>query len=204
MQAKPGRPPKDSIDRKSRILEAARASFANFGYERTTIREVAVAANVDPKLVMHYFGNKQSLFAAAIVLPPAISNVAELLAAVPRDQWGAMVARFTWAEVDPLRDRTMVGLIRAAASEPRAAEQLRRFYVENVLLRLLQAAKVDAPEVRAVTLSSLIVGLAFSRHIIGVQESFPIDADAQQALVAQTIQTILTAPVRDQPASTSS
>lgn len=47
------------------ILNAARATFAELGYERSTIRRIAEAAGVDPGLVMHYYGSKQQLFALA-------------------------------------------------------------------------------------------------------------------------------------------
>ncbi|MEU7898335.1 TetR family transcriptional regulator [Nonomuraea sp. NPDC049152] len=49
-----------------RILEAARALFAEKGFERTTIRAVAAAAGIDPALVMQHFGTKQSLFERAV------------------------------------------------------------------------------------------------------------------------------------------
>ncbi|MFI5505857.1 helix-turn-helix domain-containing protein [Mycobacterium sp. NPDC051804] len=53
--------------------------FGQNGLERTTIRSVAKAAKVDPALVMHYFGNKDKLFAEASRLdisPPDLSGVA--------------------------------------------------------------------------------------------------------------------------------
>ncbi|MGY0062251.1 TetR/AcrR family transcriptional regulator [Streptomyces sp. LZ34] len=49
-----------------RILAAARELFAERGFERTTIRAVATAAQVDPALVMQYFGSKQQLFSQAV------------------------------------------------------------------------------------------------------------------------------------------
>src|ERR1700748_352490 len=54
-----GRPPGAAI------CDIARSQFGSHGFERTTIRSVASAASVDPALVMHYFGNKAALFAAA-------------------------------------------------------------------------------------------------------------------------------------------
>src|SRR4051794_1553668 len=54
-----------------RILEAARKLFADLGFERTTIRAVAKAAEVDPALVMQYFGSKQDLFSEAVRVAPA-------------------------------------------------------------------------------------------------------------------------------------
>jgi AcrR family transcriptional regulator len=49
-----------------RILAVARELFAERGFERTTIRAVASAAQVDPALVMQYFGSKQQLFSQAV------------------------------------------------------------------------------------------------------------------------------------------
>ena len=47
------------------ILEAARAQFAEHGFDKTTVRSVAAAAGIDPALVMQYYGNKEGLFAAS-------------------------------------------------------------------------------------------------------------------------------------------
>lgn len=54
-----------------RILDAARALFAEVGYERATIRAIARSAEVDPALVMQYFGSKQGLFQQAVRVTPA-------------------------------------------------------------------------------------------------------------------------------------
>jgi AcrR family transcriptional regulator len=48
---------------RSTILDAARAIFAREGYERTTIRDIAAAAAIDPAMVIRYFRSKEELFA---------------------------------------------------------------------------------------------------------------------------------------------
>src|SRR4029450_7511186 len=70
-----GRRPGESGPRDA-ILEAARREFAQHGYDRTTIRNVARGAGVDPALVHYFFGTKTELFAAAMQLPV---NPAELV-----------------------------------------------------------------------------------------------------------------------------
>jgi hypothetical protein len=45
-----------------RILAAADDLFITRGYERVTIRDIAVAADADPALVIRYFGSKNDLF----------------------------------------------------------------------------------------------------------------------------------------------
>ncbi|NIR34980.1 MAG: helix-turn-helix transcriptional regulator, partial [Actinobacteria bacterium] len=66
---KPGRRPGDPGVTRAAILDAARAVFGELGFERATIRRIAASADVDPGLVLHYFGTKQGLFAAAHELP---------------------------------------------------------------------------------------------------------------------------------------
>ena len=53
-------------DPRERILDAARQQFARDGYERTTIRSVATEAEIDPSMVMRYFGNKEGLYLAVL------------------------------------------------------------------------------------------------------------------------------------------
>ncbi|MFC7615369.1 TetR/AcrR family transcriptional regulator [Actinokineospora soli] len=57
--------PRRSDATKAAILTAARERFATDGYERATIRSIAADANIDPSMVMRYYGNKEKLFAAA-------------------------------------------------------------------------------------------------------------------------------------------
>ena len=49
-----------------RILAAARRLFGEHGYDRTTIRAIAAAADSDAGLVMRYFGSKEQLFAEVV------------------------------------------------------------------------------------------------------------------------------------------
>lgn len=55
-----------SLAAREAILSAARARFTEQGYDRTTIRQVATDANIDPSMVMRYYGSKDGLFAAAV------------------------------------------------------------------------------------------------------------------------------------------
>ena len=81
-----GRRPGGS-DTRERIAVAARSLFADLGYERTTFRGIAAAAGVDPALVVHFYGSKDELFRQVMVLPPAMADALEQLAAGPRRAW---------------------------------------------------------------------------------------------------------------------
>lgn len=142
------------------ILAAAQTLFATEGYERATIRSVARAAGVDPALVLRYFGNKDGLFAAAA----RIDEMAPDLTGVAPDRVAdVLVPVFVnaWRENGPL-----LGLLRAAASRPTAAEALRKLFVQVVTPTLAPLA-VDRAEERAALIGSQLVGVAVSRLIIG-------------------------------------
>lgn len=44
---------------RQRILEAARERFATEGYDLTTVRAVAAAADVDAAMIYYFFGGKR-------------------------------------------------------------------------------------------------------------------------------------------------
>lgn len=60
-----GKPPGKG-DRKERILTAALELFAAKGHSRTTLREIARQAEVDPALIHYFYGDKDTLFREAV------------------------------------------------------------------------------------------------------------------------------------------
>jgi len=48
------------------LLAAAQELFGQQGYERTTLREIGELAGVDAALIARYFGNKASIYIAAL------------------------------------------------------------------------------------------------------------------------------------------
>ncbi|MGY2061462.1 helix-turn-helix domain-containing protein, partial [Nocardia gipuzkoensis] len=57
---------RDSGATRAAILGAAQELFAERGYERATVRDIAARAGVNQALLFRYFGNKDELFRAAI------------------------------------------------------------------------------------------------------------------------------------------
>ena len=196
MEAKkigPGRPKGTGRDTKAMIGKIASKQFSEIGYEKTTIRSVAEASGVDPKLVMHYFGNKEKLFASTMSLPHEAAAALTLLGLVPKRQWGSRISDLVWLSKKAKSNKAIVGIIRASASEEKAAEMLREFYTENLFNPMLSALKVDHQEIRSVMLSSLMVGYTFNNEILGLFEHLGVSDKKSKALFAKTVQTILTA-----------
>ena len=59
---------------REQIAIAARAQFAERGFERATFRAIAEAAGVDPALVVHFYGSKDDLFREVMQLPPGLAD----------------------------------------------------------------------------------------------------------------------------------
>src|SRR5262245_21930264 len=124
-QPRTGRRPGPSTTR-AEILAAARASFAELGYDRTTARGVAARAGVDPALVLRYFGSKEGLLVAALeaAMDPG-ARIPEVGGGERGTPGERLVRDFlsVW-EVSPSCE-IMLGMLRSAATNERAAELLR-------------------------------------------------------------------------------
>ncbi|MZD09631.1 TetR family transcriptional regulator, partial [Streptomyces sp. SID5785] len=63
----PGPPPAadTDTDRRSLVLDSAMATFARFGYRKTSMEEVARAARISRPGLYFLFSSKEALFRAA-------------------------------------------------------------------------------------------------------------------------------------------
>ncbi len=168
-------------DTREAIVQAARRQFSDKGYQGTTLRSVGAAAGVDPRLVLHYFGTKQQLFVQSLELP---TNPAVLLERLFAPGPGTLGERAAETIVAILEDedsrRVMVSVIRAAASEPEAAELIRGVLTTTVLLPVAERVGGANPRLRATLAASQIVGLATARHVVGLE---PLASASREQLV---------------------
>lgn len=160
---RPARRRRDAEGTKATILEAARARFASEGYERATIRAIALDAGIDPALVMRYFGSKEQLFTLAAEFDLRLPDFASL----PRDEVGAaLVAHFLdrWEQ-----DDTFLALLRAAVTHEAAEKRLRAILSEQVapMIGALSDDPARAPA-RAILVSSQLLGMALCRYVFRV------------------------------------
>jgi len=145
----------------------ARQQFAELGYERVSVRGVAREAGVDPKLVHHYFGGKESLFAAVVELPLTPGDVIAELREPSEEALGHRLARIiVRLQSNALSRMTMLGVIRAATSQPLAAERIRALLTTRLLLPIARELTIDQPDVRAALVGSQVVGLIMARYVV--------------------------------------
>jgi AcrR family transcriptional regulator len=155
-------PARRSDATKATILAAARAQFAALGYQATTIRAVANAAEIDPAMVMRYFGNKEGLFAAAADFDLRLPD----LAGVPRDALGAaLVAHFLdrWED-----DETLMALLRTASTNEAAAARMQALFSSQMapLIARLSGDSRAGAAARAGLIASQVLGLALCRYVL--------------------------------------
>lgn len=190
-----GRRPAGSGTREA-IARAAREQFAELGYDRTSVRGIARAADVDPKLVHHFFGGKEELFAQVVQLPVDPEAVLGRLAEPGRESVGERFAAFVLdAQSNPIARATMLSIIRAAANERHAAERIRSLLTARLLLPLAHRLGVDSPELRGSMIASQVVGLTMARFVVKLPALSTAEESDLQALLAATIDAALSAPL---------
>ena len=114
-----------------------RERFAQSGFERATIRAIAADANIDPSMVMRYFGNKDQLFAAAADFDLDFPDIA----GIDPDQMGArMVAHFMnrWE-----RDEALIVLLRSSTTNADAAARMQAIFAAQLLPAIAKVNAVD-------------------------------------------------------------
>jgi AcrR family transcriptional regulator len=151
--------PRDGEATRSTILATARSQFGDRGFERTTIRSIASEAGVDPALVMHYFGSKAELFAAASrfdITFPDLSGVE------PQRVADVLLPMFisVWGPQGPF-----LPLLRAAATNRGAADALLEVFVDQVAPALAVVVP-DRAEERAALVGSQLLGIAVARYVL--------------------------------------
>ncbi|MEV5413204.1 TetR family transcriptional regulator [Thermopolyspora sp. NPDC052614] len=176
-----------SGDTKAAIRAAARERFAADGYDRATIRAIAADAGIDPAMVMRYFGNKESLFAAAAEFDLRLPDLSQ----VPHDELGARIAAHMITRWDG--DETLLALLRAAVTHPAAADRIREIFAAQ-LGPAVQAIAPDDPVTRSGLVASQVLGLALTRYVLRLPPVAAMDKDAVVAWLGPTLQRYLTGP----------
>jgi AcrR family transcriptional regulator len=182
--------PLRSAATRANILRAAQARFASDGYHKATIRAIAAAAEIDPSMVMRYYGNKAALFAAAVDIDLRLPSLTTL----PRSRLGETLVTHVldrW-EGDPADDALLM-LLRSAATDDAAAERMRIIF-RTQLAPAIRTVVGDSAEAtrRAGLIATQMLGLALCRHILRLRPVAALSRDAVVASIGPTIQRYLT------------
>ncbi|MGO9384334.1 MAG: TetR family transcriptional regulator [Mycobacterium sp.] len=174
------------------IEDTARKLFAELGYERTSLRQVALQAGVDPTLVSHYFGAKRDLFLAVVELPFNLAVVIDVIVADDQATAGRRLAALVLGVLDDeVRRRPLLGIVRAATAEPEAAALVRDFLTRNVITPIAARLGTDDADYRAALVMSQIMGFTLTRYVVGIDALAHRDREAVTVDLGGTLQRYL-------------
>ncbi|MFI7640937.1 TetR family transcriptional regulator [Nonomuraea sp. NPDC049400] len=145
-----------------RILGSARALFAEVGFERATIRAIAKRAEVDPALVMQYFGSKQELFQRAVQAAPvahgepAADEVVEQVLGTLGVKMGEL-------------PQSSLAMMRSMLTHPEAAVSARKVLGEQID-RLARAVAGEDARLRAALMMMTMLGVTVGHQLLDLDE----------------------------------
>jgi AcrR family transcriptional regulator len=184
---RPGTP-----ETRDEILAVARRRFATRGYDATSLRGIAADARVDPALLIHYFGSKEGLFAAATGLPGRLSEVFAGPGDASLPEFAESLVRVYLQFVDSDQSRNAIlALVRSAVSNEKAAAMLREFLAAELLPVIGRFAGHENAPLRASLVAAQLIGIAVLRHVLRVEHVAKASPDEIIALVAPVVEQYL-------------
>jgi AcrR family transcriptional regulator len=170
------------------ILEAARVTFAERGYARATIREIARRAGVANGLVLRHFGSKENLFMAAV---PGPQDLGDLVQGDPQTL-PERIAHGYLARMERVGgDDPFLALIRAAGSNEDAAIRLYTAMHERSTAIYRKALAEPPSEERIELAAAQLIGVTFSRYIIKAGPLAQMPVQQLESYLAQAIRAAL-------------
>ena len=164
------------------ILDAAQRLFAQHGHGRTTVRDIAAKASIDPALVIRYFGSKDELFVRAAAFDLRMPDLNK----VKRSQIGDTLIRRFLELGEGFTGMTV--LLRSAASNDYAASRVRELFAAQVLPAFARVgSRADAAE-RAGLVASQLLGLALCRYILKIPPVAEMSTEEIVKHIGPTIQ----------------
>ena len=181
------------------ILRAARQLFAERGYTRTSVRDIAEAAGVSAQTVYDSIGSKQAVVARLNDLIDTEAGigaiVGETIATQDPQQVAALSARITGSMLEHCED-IIRALVTGAAAEPEiqvVLDEGHRRHVEGArtVVRLLQDLKALARSSDAAASSEILAALTDFRFALLLRESYGWSPERIESWMAQASRDLL-------------
>ena len=179
-------------DTRAGLLAAARAEFADRGFDGATVRRIADRAGVDPAMVNHWFGGKEKLFLAALDLPVDPAQVRRMVLDGPADRVGERIVRGFLTVWDTGGGAPMAAVLRSVAGHDIAARMLREFVGGAILRPVTRAHSPDRPDERGALVGSQLIGLGMMRYVVRLEPLASAPREDVVAAVGPTVQRYLT------------
>jgi AcrR family transcriptional regulator len=159
----PDRKPRSDLGQltRDRILNQARLQFSQHGYDKTTIRDIAAVAHVDPALVIRYFTSKEQLFHEATLTSPdqPIGGTLEEVIESLLSQIGSKL------DDEPV---AALAMLRSMLTQRDAAESVRED-IAKTAREVSDSIQGDDAEIRTSLVGSISVGIIVGRYILQLE-----------------------------------
>jgi len=191
---RPGNP-----DTRQAILDAARGTFAESGFDGSSIRRIAGRAGVDPALVHHYFGTKDELFMAIVEIPVDLPGLLRQVGAQGVDGLGERIVTMILTVWESPAGAGLAGWLRTAMADEARARLLRQFVVVSVARPFASSLGIPEPERerRAGLVMTQVLGLIVGRYLLFLEPVVSLSPAQVVASVGATLQRYLTGPLPD-------
>jgi AcrR family transcriptional regulator len=182
-------------DTRTALVEAARAVFAESGYDGATVRAIATRAGVDAAMVNHWFGSKEGLFARAVLeLPFDPMELQAELRDGPADELGERIVRAFLTRWDGAGGDVFKALIRSITSHELAGQMLQSFF-QSFFTALITSIGSDRIPLRMTLCASQLVGMGMIRYVAKFEPLASTEIETLVAAVAPNLQRYLTGEI---------
>lgn len=181
--------PRGAQGTRLRLLDAASELFAERGYERATVRDIAARAGANQALLFRYFGSKKALFGEVMA-----RGGQEQLRTTPAERLFEVALRGMLARDGEGADRSLEVCLRSIGGSDEIADALRGLGEEyaDVLATLSTS---DDGRLRADLALSWLLGIGLMRVVVTKEPLASADPDEVCRLVGGALGSLLeTAP----------
>jgi AcrR family transcriptional regulator len=174
---------RDAAATRQLLLDAATELFAERGYDRTTVRDIATRAGVNQALLFRYFGSKEALFAAATA-GHSLRDVE------PGQLLAEMLDHLLAPTTSDRRDQVLTALLRTLGTDDEAAKIRRRLTADYVDTLATLTDQPDA-DLRAELVLAWVFGISFMRGVAATPPLANVDPESIRSLVLPAARVLL-------------
>jgi len=168
------------------IRDAATRLFAERGFSRTSVRDIAAAAGVDPTIVIRHFGSKDALFLQTMSVDEGFRGLTE----GPLEDLGRNLLRRLVAHADPAQAEVFAALI-GALDRPEVRNYVEQSTERHIVQPLIERLTGADAELRARLVTAQILGLLVAVWALRRPDLTSTPLDDVLDIYARAVQTLI-------------
>lgn len=176
---------RDAAATREALLQAAGTLFAERGFDRTTVRDIAKLAGVNQALLFRYFGSKEAVFEEVMA-----KGGFEQVASTEPERLLETALRSMLTRDDGNRDHSIAAYLRSSGSTGTNGE-IRRQVGEEYARALATLSDAEDADLRADLVLAWLLGIGLVRDVSGKEPLASADADRVVELVLGAARSLL-------------